>query len=165
MFAAAGPAGAQTSPPPPEPPPRENPGLVNEIGKLLTNPSSLLPDFAKPDRSKTDMPAPEAPPASQPPQPQPQQAAPSPPPSAPSPAAPTIPAMVNGRQVCPASANGAPDCAAGAVILCRAKGYRDGRSLAIDATEKCSAKLLIPGRARQPDDCRTENFVTRAWCQ
>ncbi|MBI5131667.1 MAG: hypothetical protein HZA66_19690 [Rhodopseudomonas palustris] len=165
----------------PEPtPPRENPGLVNEIGKLLKDPTALLPDFVKPD-SKTDTPAepstaaPAAQPAQPPAAPQPAPASPQPPrpaaaPSPPSPppapsASPSIPAMVNGRQVCPASANGGADCAAGAAILCRSKGYQDGRSLAIDATEKCSAKVLIPGRTREPGDCRTENFVTRAWCQ
>ena len=73
--------------------------------------------------------------------------------------------MIDGRQVCPSSANGAADCGAGATILCRSKGYQQGRSLAVDATEKCSAKVLIPGRTREPGDCRTENFVTRAWCQ
>ncbi|WP_322514549.1 hypothetical protein SR870_16105 [Rhodopseudomonas palustris] len=174
-LAATGPAGAQQPRPPEAPAPRENPGLVNEIGKLLKDPSLLLPDFAKPDSGKTDTPVPDAPPAPQPtadpppvspPQRQPAvPATPAPSPPASPPASPTIPAMINGRQVCPASANGAPDCAAGAAILCRSKGYQDGRSLAVDATEKCSAKLLIPGRARQPGDCRTENFVTRAWCQ
>ncbi|MGP9813620.1 hypothetical protein ACTZWT_19100 [Rhodopseudomonas sp. NSM] len=180
-LAATGPAGAQQPRPPEAPAPRENPGLVNEIGKLLKDPSLLLPDFAKPDSGKPDAPVPEAPAAPPAPQPAvnspppasppqrppavPAAPAPSPPPAASPPASPTIPAMITGRQVCPASANGAPDCAAGAVILCRSKGYQDGRSLAIDATEKCSAKLLIPGRARQPGDCRTENFVTRVWCQ
>jgi hypothetical protein len=25
--------------------------------------------------------------------------------------------------------------------------------------------VLIPGRARKPDDCRTDNYVTTALCQ
>ncbi|MGO3929205.1 hypothetical protein [Rhodopseudomonas pseudopalustris] len=189
---ATGSAGAQTAAPPPgapqpqpaaAPAPRENPGLVNEIGRLLKDPSSLLPDFVKPDSSadKTPDPAPSPPaapqqpaaavqpappPASAPPPKQPAAIAPAPPPPpAPSQASPMIPAIINGREICPASANGGADCAAGAAVLCRSRGYQSGRSLAVDATEKCSAKLLIPGRAREPGDCRTENFVTRAWCQ
>lgn len=42
---------------------------------------------------------------------------------------------------------------------------REGRSLNADAVEKCSAKVLIPGRQRKPDDCRTDTFVTSALCQ
>jgi hypothetical protein len=73
--------------------------------------------------------------------------------------------MVTGRMICPASANGAPDCKVGADKLCQAKGYKEGKSLNTDSAEKCSAKVLIPGRARKPDDCRTDNFVTSALCQ
>ena len=28
-----------------------------------------------------------------------------------------------------------------------------------------SAKVYLPGRKREPGDCRTENYVTRALCQ
>jgi hypothetical protein len=73
--------------------------------------------------------------------------------------------MVTGRMICPVSANGAPDCKVGADKLCQAKGYKEGKSLNTDSAEKCSAKVLIPGRARKPDDCRTDNFVTSALCQ
>ena len=31
--------------------------------------------------------------------------------------------------------------------------------------EKCSPKVFIPGRQREPGDCKTENYVTRAVCQ
>ncbi len=185
MLASAGgptPASAQPSPPaigpPPSPPEapqsRENPGLVNELGKLLKDsgsllkdPGALLPSFVRPN-SKPDAPAtvaaPPAP-AAQPAPPAPALPA-QPAPTAPAPSAsPIIPAMIDGRQVCPSTASSAADCAAAATMLCRTKGYQQGRSLAVDATEKCSAKLLIPGRPREPGDCRTENFVTRAWCQ
>ncbi|MCG6207727.1 hypothetical protein LPW26_24025 [Rhodopseudomonas sp. HC1] len=169
------PVRSQPSPPPPEaaPQPRDNPGLVNEIGKLLkdsgsllTDPGSLLPSFVRPD-SKPDAPAAAAAPEpSAQPQPSAQPASmPAAQPAAPAVASPIVPAMINGRQVCPTPAGGAADCAAAAIMLCRTKGYQQGRSLAVDATEKCSAKVLIPGRAREPGDCRTENFVTRAWCQ
>ena len=73
--------------------------------------------------------------------------------------------MVSGRMACPVSANGAPDCKLGADKLCQAKGYKEGKSLNTDSAETCSAKVLIPGRARKPDDCRTNNFVTSALCQ
>jgi hypothetical protein len=73
--------------------------------------------------------------------------------------------MATGRALCPASANGAPDCKVAAGKLCVAKGFKEGKSLTTDSVEVCSPKVLIPGRARKPDDCRTDNFVTRALCQ
>ena len=36
--------------------------------------------------------------------------------------------MVSGRMLCPVSANGAPDCKAGADRLCQSKGFREGSS-------------------------------------
>ena len=73
--------------------------------------------------------------------------------------------MVSGRMICPVSANGSPDCKLGADKLCQSKGYKEGKSLNTDSAETCSAKVLIPGRARKPDDCRTDNYVTSALCQ
>ncbi|MGJ4948842.1 hypothetical protein [Bradyrhizobium sp. HKCCYLS20291] len=73
--------------------------------------------------------------------------------------------MVSGRTVCPVAANGKPDCKLGADRLCQSKGYKDGKSLNTDSAETCSAKVLIPGRQRKPDDCRTDTFVTSALCQ
>jgi hypothetical protein len=73
--------------------------------------------------------------------------------------------MVAGRTICPASTNGAPDCKLGADKLCQAKGFKQGKSLNTDSAETCSPKVLIPGRARKPDDCRTDNYVTSALCQ
>ena len=73
--------------------------------------------------------------------------------------------MVAGRMICPVSANGAPDCKVGADKLCRSKGFKERNSLNTDSAETCSAKVLIPGRARKPDDCRRDNYVTRAICQ
>ena len=37
--------------------------------------------------------------------------------------------------------------------------------LDIDAAEKCSPKAYIPGRKREPGDCKTENYVIKALCQ
>ena len=73
--------------------------------------------------------------------------------------------MVTGRAACLVAANGAPDCKAGADRLCQSKGYKEGNSLDTDAAEKCSPKVYLPGRKRQPGDCKTENYVTRALCQ
>lgn len=73
--------------------------------------------------------------------------------------------MVSGRMACPVSANGAPDCKPAADQLCQSKGYKEGKSLNTDSAEKCSAKVLIPGRQRKPDDCRTDTVVTSALCQ
>ena len=73
--------------------------------------------------------------------------------------------MVSGRMICPVSANGSPYCKSGADKLCQSKGYKEGKSLNTDSAETCSAKVLIPGRARKPDDCRTDNYVTGALCQ
>jgi hypothetical protein len=67
--------------------------------------------------------------------------------------------------ICPVSANGAPDCKAASDRLCQAKGFKEGKSLASDSAETCSAKVLIPGRTRKPGDCRTDTYVTSALCQ
>jgi hypothetical protein len=77
----------------------------------------------------------------------------------------TTSTVVSGRVACPASGNGAPDCKAGSDKLCQSKGFKEGKSLTTDSAESCSAKVLIPGRTRKPDDCRTNTFVTRAMCQ
>jgi hypothetical protein len=78
----------------------------------------------------------------------------------------TTPASVaEGRIKCQFSANGASDCKTAADQLCQAKGFKQGKSLSTDSVEACSAKVLIPGRTRKPDDCHTDNFVTRALCQ
>ena len=73
--------------------------------------------------------------------------------------------MATGRILCPVSTNGAPDCKAAADKLCQAKSFKEGKSLSTDSVQVCSPKVLIPGRARKPDDCRTDNYVTRALCQ
>jgi len=77
----------------------------------------------------------------------------------------TSSSMVSGRVKCPVSVNGAPDCKTAADQLCQAKKFKEGKSLTSDSVEACSAKVLIPGRTRKPEDCRTDNYVTRALCQ
>jgi hypothetical protein len=73
--------------------------------------------------------------------------------------------MVTGRTICPAAADGTPDCKAAADRLCQSKGYKEGKSLNADSAETCAAKVFIPGRQRKPGDCRTDNYVTTALCQ
>jgi len=73
--------------------------------------------------------------------------------------------MVSGRVICPVAATGTPDCKSGADKLCQSKGYKEGKSLNTDSAQTCSAKVLIPGRQRKPEDCRTDNYVTTALCQ
>src|SRR5947209_497723 len=142
---------AQAAPAPSEgaaPPAREEkPGLINEVGKLFEKSLSILPKIKSPSEAIDDLNA-RAKDAGE---------------SLSNLAKPST--MVTGRSVCPVAVNGAPDCKVGADRLCQSKGYKDGSSLNMDSAETCSAKVLIPGRARKPDDCRTDNFVTRALCQ
>lgn len=132
----------------PSPPPREeNPGLIDEIGKLFEKSKSILPALKSPGETIDDFNARAkaardtlsnmAKPSS----------------------------MVTGRAGCVVAANGAPDCKAGADKLCQSKGYKEGKSLDTDAAEKCSPKVYLPGHKREPGDCRTENYVIRALCQ
>ena len=143
------PAPAQPGPQQLEPaPPRdENPGLINEIGKLFEKSKSLLPPLKSPSETIDDLNA-RTKDAGQ---------------SLSNMAKPST--MVSGRAACLVSANGAPDCKAGADKLCQSKGYKEGKSLDTDAAEKCSPKVYLPGYKRQQGDCKTENFVTRALCQ
>ena len=132
---------------PPQAPRDENPGLINEIGKLFEKSKSLLPPLKSPSETIDDFNA-RTKDAGQ---------------SLSNIAKPST--MVSGRAACLVSANGAPDCKAGADRLCQSKGYKEGKSLDTDAAEKCSPKVYLPGYKRQPGDCKTENYVTRALCQ
>ncbi|SDO57632.1 hypothetical protein [Afipia sp. GAS231] len=136
----------------PQPPaPAENPGLINEIGKLFEKSKSLLPTIKSPGETFDDLNARAKDAAKDAGDNLSNMAKPS--------------TMVKGRAVCVVAANGAPDCKAGADKLCQSKGYKEGKSLDTDAAEKCSPKVFIPGRQREPGDCKTENYVTRALCQ
>jgi hypothetical protein len=142
------PAPAQDEPSPSPPPAREeNPGLINEMGKLFEKSLSILPTLKSPRETMEDLNSHTkdageslsrlAKPSS----------------------------MVAGRMACPVSTNGSPDCKAGADKLCQTKGYKEGKSLNTDSAQTCSPKVYIPGRTRKPDDCRTDNYVTSALCQ
>jgi len=136
---------------PSSPPERENPGLINEIGKLWEKSKSMLPNLKSPQEAIEDLNTRARDATKDAGENLSRLAKPS--------------LMVTGRMGCPVSANGAPDCKAGADKLCQSKGYQEGKSLDTDAAEKCSAKVYVPGRKREPGDCRTENYVTRALCQ
>ncbi|HXO68451.1 MAG TPA: hypothetical protein VN838_05770 [Bradyrhizobium sp.] len=139
--APAQPAPEQSEPAPPDhPAPKENPGLINEIGKLLEKPASMLPTLKSPRETIDD--------------------------AADTLSRWTkSPGGVKGRAVCPVAANGAPDCKAGADKLCQSKGFKEGKSLDVDTTRNCSARALLSGRKPDESECRTETYVTRAVCQ
>ena len=120
----------------PAPVERENPGLINEIGKLFEKSMSILPPLKSPSETMNDLSNLTRPSS-----------------------------MVTGRAACVVASNGAPDCKLGADRLCQSKGFKEGRSLDTDASEKCSPVVYLPGHKRRPNDCKTENFVTRAICQ
>lgn len=150
------PVPAQPAPQPIEPPPaapparEENPGLFNEIGKLIERSKTLLPPLKSPGEQIDDFNA-RAKDAAKDAGETLSRMGPS--------------TMVSGRAACVVAANGAPDCKAGADRLCQSKGYKEGKSVDTDAAEKCSPKAYIPGRKREPGDCRTENYVIKALCQ
>jgi len=141
---------AQQAVPPSEPTPparEENPGLFNEIGKMFDK----LPSLKGPQQTIEDLNTRARDAAKDASESLSRLAKPA--------------SMVSGRMICPVSTNGSPDCKLGADKLCQSKGYKEGKSLNTDSAETCSAKVLIPGRTRKPDDCRTDNYVTSALCQ
>ena len=123
---------------PDQPVPHENPGLINEIGKMFSAPSWSLPALPA-------VPSLKLPPDS-------------------NEALPKLNTMVKGRVVCPVSANGAPDCKAGSDRLCQSKGFKEGKSVDTDSAESCTRRSLMTGN-RADDICKTENYVIRALCQ
>jgi hypothetical protein len=142
------PASPQGQPaPPPSPPAREeNPGLIHEIGKMFDKLPTLKSTGQNIDEFNARA----------------KEAAKD--------ATDTLsrlakPLVVTGRMICLVSANGAPDCKSASDKLCQTKAFKEGKSLTTDSAETCSARVLIPGRARKPDDCRTDTYVTRALCQ
>jgi hypothetical protein len=143
------PAPPATAPQPGEPAQpahEENPGLIHELGKMFDK----LPTLKSPGETLDDLNARAKGAAKD---------------ATETLSRLTTPLMVSGRVACPVSANGAPDCKAAADRLCQSKSFKEGKSLTTDSAETCSAKVLIPGRTRKPDDCRTDNYVTRALCQ
>jgi len=143
---------SEPAPPPTAPPGRdENPGLLNEMGKLFDKSRSMLPTLKSPSETFDDWNARAKDATKNAGDSLTRFAKPS--------------SSITGRMGCPIAPNGAPDCKAAADKLCQTKGFKEGKSLDVDSAEKCSAKVYFPGYKRQPGDCRTENYVTRALCQ
>jgi hypothetical protein len=72
--------------------------------------------------------------------------------------------VVTGHEVCQTAPNGAPDCEAAANAICKAKGFKSGKSVDMTTAESCPAKVYMAGRASGPE-CKNETFVSSALCQ
>lgn len=72
--------------------------------------------------------------------------------------------VVTGHEVCKVAPNGAPDCVAAATAMCKARGFENGTSADMTTADVCPAKVYLSGRNSGPE-CRTETFVSRALCQ
>jgi hypothetical protein len=73
--------------------------------------------------------------------------------------------VVAGRERCEIAVNGAPDCNTAVEAMCRTGGFSTGRSLDVQAVQKCPARIWLSGRVPQLGECQTEAFVNRALCQ
>jgi hypothetical protein len=73
--------------------------------------------------------------------------------------------VAEGRERCTIAANGAPDCAAAAEAICKAKGFGTGKSLETQATQKCPARVWLSGRPPAEGECAVETVVIRSVCQ
>jgi hypothetical protein len=73
--------------------------------------------------------------------------------------------VVEGRERCVVSPNGAPDCQAAAIAMCKAKGFATGNSVDMQSAQKCPARVWLSGRMPAEGECTVETFVTRAACQ
>lgn len=72
--------------------------------------------------------------------------------------------VITGHEKCRNAPNGAPDCIAAALTMCKAKGFETGKSMDMTTAQVCPPKVLMSGRTTGPD-CRDETFVSRAFCQ
>jgi len=73
--------------------------------------------------------------------------------------------MIEGRERCDVSPNGAPDCRKAAETICRGKGFAGGKSADFVSAENCPAAVWMNRRKAAPGECTTETFVIRAMCQ
>jgi hypothetical protein len=72
---------------------------------------------------------------------------------------------VSGWEPCPLAANGAPDCEIASTALCKAKGFKAGKSVDITSAQKCPAVVWIEKRQPLAGECKDEAFVSKAICQ
>ncbi|MGH6680289.1 MAG: hypothetical protein ACREDL_15485 [Bradyrhizobium sp.] len=147
----SGQASARASSQPAPPRQADNPGLINEVGKLFRKSLSILPALKSPSETIEDIHA------------RARDAAKDAGDALSGLARPG--SMVSGRMICPFVGHGTPDCHQAADRLCQSKGFKKGSSLNTDSAETCSLKVLIPGRARKPGDCHVDSYVTAALCQ
>jgi hypothetical protein len=73
--------------------------------------------------------------------------------------------VASGWERCVIAPNGAPDCVAASVTLCKTKGFARGASLDITSARKCPASAWLQGRTPSDAECVNESFVSRAICQ
>ena len=72
--------------------------------------------------------------------------------------------VLRGHEKCKVAPNGAPDCVAAALAMCKAKGFEGGSSLDMTTAEVCPAQVYLSGRS-SGEGCHTETFVSRVLCQ
>jgi len=72
--------------------------------------------------------------------------------------------VVSGHEVCRTAPNGAPDCDTAATTICKAKGFKSGKSVDMTTAETCPPKVYLAGRSSGPE-CKTETFISSAICQ
>jgi hypothetical protein len=72
--------------------------------------------------------------------------------------------VVIGHEKCRNAPNGAPDCLAAAMAICKSKGFDSGKSMDMTTSVVCPPKVLLSGR-NSGSECRDETFVSRALCQ
>jgi hypothetical protein len=73
--------------------------------------------------------------------------------------------VVSGKEMCVNAPNGAPDCAAASLALCRSKGFQRGGSLDITSAYRCPAGFWAERREPNDKECINEAFVSKAVCQ
>ena len=72
---------------------------------------------------------------------------------------------VSGWAPCLLAANGAPDCEAASVALCKANGFSAGKSVDITSSQQCPATVWLEKRQPNEGECKNEAFVSKAICQ
>ena len=72
--------------------------------------------------------------------------------------------VITGREKCATAPNGAPDCVSAAQELCKRHGYATGKSVDFTSAEQCSPTVYLAGRDNAPT-CVTVTFISRAMCQ
>jgi hypothetical protein len=72
--------------------------------------------------------------------------------------------VLRGHEKCKVAPNGAPDCVAAAVAMCKTKGFEGGSSLDMTTAEVCPPQVYLSGRT-SGEGCHTETFVSRVLCQ